>query len=123
MLQMISEGQKPRIRDFGTPKRYYPRMRALKEAQLVAIVMKKGNSSNDNNNNSKGKRSNKKEYKLTALGQSLYESLPKLRHALSLYWKLNAIDALDKEVPLVGYNKLVESLIQDEALRKVLLKS
>ena len=113
MLQMISEGHKPRIRDFGTPKRYYNRMLALMEAQLVAVVIKK---------DVKGKRSIKK-YELTPVGLRIYKSLPMLRKALSLYWKLNALDALDKEVPLEGYNKLMQSLMQDETIRNILQKS
>jgi hypothetical protein len=102
MLEMIFEHRQPRIGDFGTRKRYYERMARLKKAHLIT---KKENIG----------------YELTVLGSSLYESFLTLQRAKNLLWNLKAIDDLD-EVPNEELKKLIETLIPDEAIRKILLE-
>ena len=45
-----------------------------------------------------------------------------LRRAEDLHLNLEAIDALDESMPHEELNKLIEKLIPDEFIRKILLK-
>ena len=102
ILEMIFEHRQPRIGDFGTRKRYYDRMTRLKKAHLIT---KKKNIG----------------YELTLLGSTLYESFLAIQRAKNLLWNLKALDALD-EVPNEERKKLIEALIPDEAIRKILFE-
>ena len=60
--------------------------------------------------------------RLTDLGVSVYGILMILRRAEDLHLNLEAIDALDESMPHEELNKLIEKLIPDEFIRKILLK-
>jgi hypothetical protein len=110
LLQMISEHRQPKINNLGTRKRYYERLSKIRKAHL--IIKKKDRSKGDDISN----------YELTDLGSSLYESLLTLRRAANLRWRLNAIDVLDDRVPIEERIKLIQAIIPDETIRKILLK-
>ena len=88
-----------------TPKEFYWRISKLKKNGL--IVKKIG------------------KYSLTAFGRIVNKSQDLIGAALESYWKLNAIDSLEGShaIPLFEYNKIVENLINDQNLRRVLLFS
>ena len=111
LLQMISEHRQPKINDLGTRKRYYERITKLKKAHL--IVKKK---------NKKESKEERIGIELTEFGSVVYESLVTLGHAGNLILNLKVIDELDKEIPHGELDKLMETLIPDEAIRKVLLQ-
>ena len=50
------------------------------------------------------------------------DSLPTLRRAANVHWGLRAIDAVDGRMPCEERNKLIEKLIHDETIRKILLQ-
>jgi len=104
MLQMIIEHRHPTISDFGTRKRYYHRLAKLKRARLIAK-----------------KNALRKGYGITPLGIVMYEGLLTLRRAESLRWNFQALDALSETVPVEERNKIMKTLIPDEALRKLIL--
>ena len=104
------EGREGKINTLGTRKRYYERLSKIRKAHL--IIKKKDRSKGDDISN----------YELTDLGSSLYESLLTLRRAANLRWRLNAIDVLDDRVPIEERIKLIQAIIPDETIRKILLK-
>jgi hypothetical protein len=50
----------------------------------------------------------------------MYEGLLTLRRAESLRWNFQALDALDETVPSEERDKIMETLVPDEALRTLL---
>jgi hypothetical protein len=50
----------------------------------------------------------------------MYEGLLTLRRAESLRWNFQALDALDETVPSEERDKIMETLVPDEVLRKLL---
>ena len=60
---------------------------------------------------------------LTEVGSAVYESLVTLGHVGNLRLSLKVMDALDKKMPHEELNKLIETLIPDEAIRKILLQN
>lgn len=60
-------------------------------------------------------------YYLTTLGKVLYELQSILGLALNNYWKLKAIDSLQTPagLPETELNKLIDSLLENEALRNI----
>lgn len=103
MLQMIIEHRHPTVGDFGTRKRYYDRLLKLKKAHL--IVKKSGLQ---------------KDYEITPIGAVMYSGLLTLKRAESLRLNFQALDALNETVPAEELDKMMEMLIPDEALRKLL---
>jgi hypothetical protein len=103
MLQTIIEHRHPTIGDFGTRKRYYDRLLKLKRAHLIVK-----------------KNALRKGYEITPLGAIIYEGLLTLRRAESLHLNFQALDALNETVPADELDKMMETLIPDEALRKLL---
>ena len=101
MLQMIIEHRHPTIGDFGTRKRYYDRLAKLKRARLIAK-----------------KNALRAGYEVTPLGAIMYEGLLILRRAERLRWNFQALDALEETVPSEERDKIMETLVPDEALRK-----
>jgi hypothetical protein len=86
-----------------TQKEYYSRMSKLVKANLV--------------NRRQGK------YFLTSLGKIVYDTQTTLRKAIADYWKLKAIDELesyDEEMPKEEYNKIINSLIDNEKIKEAL---
>jgi len=60
-------------------------------------------------------------YNVTPVGAVLYERLLTLRRAECLRWNLQAVDALNETVPVEERNKIMETPIPDEIIRKLLL--
>ncbi len=58
-------------------------------------------------------------YSVTAFGKIVYHAQNLIGIALSNYWKLNALDSLQM-LPRQEYNKVVNSLISDGRINKVL---
>lgn len=64
----------------------------------------------------------KNAYGITAFGFVIYDALMTARKALDLHWKLEIIDALNDRVPEGERNEIIESLIPDDKIRKVLIE-
>ena len=88
-----------------TRKQYYSRLSRMTKAGLVR--RKNGN------------------YILTTFGKIVYESKVTIDDALNNYWKLKAIDSLEtsNEVPKEEQQKLIETLLDNEEIRGILVKS
>ncbi|HEX2170115.1 MAG TPA: hypothetical protein VHF65_07440 [Nitrososphaera sp.] len=88
-----------------TRKQYYSRLSRMTKAGLV-------------------RRKNGK-YILTAFGKIVYESMVTIENALNNYWKLKAIDSLEtsNEVPKEEQQKLIETLLDNEEIRGLLVKA
>ena len=111
MLQMISEDRQPEVSDIGSRKRYYDRMRKLKEAHL--IIGKK---------NKRYQTRNGPRNKITSWGSIVYDTLLTLKPAENLRWLLLALDAIPDDISFKERNKLIEALIPDEDIRKILVR-
>lgn len=111
MFQMISEDRQPKVSDIGSRKRYYDRMRKLKEAHL--IISKK---------NKTYQRRNGPGHKITSWGSIVYDTLQTLKRAENLRWILIALDTIPDDISFKERNKLIEALIPDEDIRKILVK-
>ena len=63
-------------------------------------------------------------YILTTFGRIVYESTLTVENALTNYWKLKAIDSLEtsSEVPKEEQQKLIETLLDNEEIRGILVK-
>jgi predicted transcriptional regulator len=88
-----------------TRKQYYSRLSRMTKAGLV-------------------RRKNGK-YILTTFGKIVYESKVTIENALNNYWKLKAIDSLEtsNEVPKEEQQKLIETLVDNEEIREILVKA
>ena len=88
-----------------TRKQYYSRLSRMTKAGLV-------------------RRKNGK-YVLTTFGKIVYESKVTIENALNNYWKLKAIDSLEtsNEVPKEEQQKLIETLLDNEEIRGILVKA
>jgi predicted transcriptional regulator len=88
-----------------TRKQYYSRLSRMTKAGLV-------------------RRKNGK-YILTTFGKVVYESKVTIENALTNYWKLKAIDSLEtsNEVPKEEQQKLIETLLDNEEIRGILVKA
>ncbi|MDQ5869011.1 MAG: hypothetical protein M3530_04695 [Thermoproteota archaeon] len=64
-------------------------------------------------------------YTLTALGTIVYETQLILRKAVAIYWKLNAIDAIESSGQIGEQErvKLIKTIVNDEDIERVLLKT
>jgi predicted transcriptional regulator len=93
-----------------TRKQYYSRMSRMTKVGLIKRV--------------KGK------YFLTSLGKVVYEAESMIENALNDYWKLKTIDSiLEKEnsintelVPTEERNKILDSLIDNQKIKEILLQ-
>jgi predicted transcriptional regulator len=63
-------------------------------------------------------------YILTTFGRIVYESTLTVENALANYWKLKAIDSLEtsSEVPKEEQQKLIETLLDNEEIKGILVK-
>jgi hypothetical protein len=125
ILDMIYERQQPKLKDLGTRKRYYESMAKLTKAQLITKRKKSGIEQQlQQQKQRQQSTANEYEYgyEFTDLGLSVYGILMLLRRAEDLHMKLDAIDALDENMPHEELNKLIEKLVPDESIRKILLK-
>jgi Mn-dependent DtxR family transcriptional regulator len=88
-----------------TRTQYYSRLSRMTKAGLV-------------------RRKNGK-YILTTFGKIVYESKVTVENALNNYWKLKAIDSLEtsNEVPKEEQQKLIETLLDNEEIRGILVKA
>jgi predicted transcriptional regulator len=88
-----------------TRKQYYSRLSRMTRVGLV-------------------RRKNGK-YTLTTLGKIVYESTITIENALGNYWKLKAIDSLEtsNEVPKEEQQKLIETLLDNQEIRGILVKT
>ncbi len=88
-----------------TRKQYYSRLSRMTKAGLV-------------------RRKNGK-YILTTFGKIVFESKVTIENALNSYWKLKAIDSLEtsNEVPKEEQEKLIATLLDNEEIRGILVKS
>lgn len=87
-----------------TRKQYYSRLSRMTKVGLV----KKRNG----------------RYTLTAFGKIVHDSQITIEKAINNYWKLKAIDSLEmsNELPKEEQRKLMESLLDNEELREILIK-
>jgi predicted transcriptional regulator len=88
-----------------TRKQYYSRLSRMTKAGLV-------------------RRKNGR-YILTTFGKIVYESKVTIENALNNYWKLKAIDSLEtsNEVPKEEQQKLIETLLDNEEIRGILVRA
>jgi hypothetical protein len=114
ILDMIFERRQPKVKDLGTRKRYYEKIARLTKAHLITEKKISGKQQQTT--------ANEDGYELTDLGLSVYGILLLLRRAHDLRIKLEAIDTLDESMPPEALNNLIEELIPDESIRKILLK-
>ena len=103
MFEAIAQHQNINTSDFDTKKKYYSRLTKLKTNSLI-----------------KKKRG---KYVLTAFGASMYLALLQARKIQYLYWQLRIIDALDEKVQDVQRKEMIELLIPDLEIRKLLLQT
>ena len=103
MFEAIAQHQNINTSDFDTQKKYYSRLTKLKTNSLI-----------------KKKRG---KYVLTAFGASMYLALLQARKIQYLYWQLRIIDALDEKVQDVQRKEMIELLIPDLEIRKLLLQT
>jgi Fe2+ or Zn2+ uptake regulation protein len=125
ILDMIYEHRQPKIRNLGTRKRYYERIAKLTRAHLITKKKRNGKHQQQQQQQQQQQKTpaNKFGYELTDLGVSVYGILRILRRAKDLHMNLEAIDALEESIPHEELNKLIEKLIPDESIRKILLKN
>jgi hypothetical protein len=126
ILDMVYEHRQPKIRDLGTRKRYYERIAKLTRTHLITKKKRNGKQQlqqQQQQQQQKKTPANKFGYELTDLGVSVYGILRILRRAKDLHMNLEAIDALEESIPHEELNKLIEKLIPDESIRKILLKN
>jgi predicted transcriptional regulator len=85
-----------------TRKQYYSRLYRLSQSGIICRV---------------GDR-----YSLTAFGRIVYNSKIIIDNAIENYWKIKAIDSLEvsHELPKNEQDKLVEMLIHDQEVKKLL---
>jgi predicted transcriptional regulator len=85
-----------------TRKQYHSRISALRKSGLV-------------------EKTNGK-YFLTSFGIVVHEARQLIGSGVKDYWKLNAIDAIQHEIPEKRHNEIVESLIDNEEIRELLFR-
>jgi predicted transcriptional regulator len=86
-----------------TKKQYYSRISSLVKANLVT------------------KRNGK--YFLTTFGKIVYAAVTTIEKAIGEYWRLKTVDRLksDQMLPTDEYNKIINTLIDNEKFRDVLV--
>jgi hypothetical protein len=64
-------------------------------------------------------------YILTTFGKIVYDSQTTIENSLRNYWKLKAIDSLEmsNELPKEEQQKLIETLLDNEQLKGILVKA
>lgn len=86
-----------------TPKQYHSRISALRKSGLV----EKTNGT----------------YFLTSFGKVVHQARQLIGSGVKDYWKLNAIDAIQHEIPEKRHNEIVESLIDNQEIRELLSRN
>ncbi|MDQ4100780.1 MAG: hypothetical protein M3115_01145 [Thermoproteota archaeon] len=87
-----------------TRKQYYSRLSRMTKVGLV--------------------RRKSGKYILTTFGKIVYESMLTIENGLNNYWKLKAIDSLEmsNELPKEEQQKLIETLLDNEEIRGILVR-
>jgi predicted transcriptional regulator len=87
-----------------TRKQYYSRLSRMTRTGLV--------------------RKKNGKYILTTFGKIVYESQTTVENALNNYWKLKAIDSLEtsNELPQEEQRKLIETLLDNQEIKEILVK-
>lgn len=87
-----------------TRKQYYSRLSRMTRTGLV--------------------RKKNGKYILTTFGKIVYESQTTIENALNNYWKLKAIDSLEtsNELPAEEQQKLIETLLDNQEIKQILVK-
>lgn len=64
------------------------------------------------------------QYFLTTLGKVMYDAQATIDSAIASYWKIRAVDSLEiaDGIPAEEQKKLIETLIQDQAIKGILTK-
>ena len=101
LFETIAQHQNTNMRDFDTKKKYYSRLTKLKVNSLV--------------------KKKKDRYVLTAFGSSMYQALLHMKKTQYLYWQLQVIDALNGKLQGDQLKEMIESLIPEGEIRKILL--
>jgi predicted transcriptional regulator len=85
-----------------SPKEFYYRMSLLLRADIIS------------------KKNGK--YSLSSFGKIVYHTVHLITTALTNYWRLSALDSLStvEALPKMEYNKLLDKLISDQNIKKVL---
>ena len=86
-----------------TRKQYHSRISALRKSGLV----EKTNGT----------------YFLTSFGKVVHQARQLIGSGVKDYWKLNAIDAIQHEIPEKRHNEIVESLIDNQEIRELLSRT
>jgi predicted transcriptional regulator len=88
-----------------TRKQYYSRLSRMTRTGLV--------------------RKKNGKYILTTFGKIVYESQTTVENALTNYWKLKAIDSLEtsSELPEEEQKKLIETLLDNQEIKQILVKA
>ena len=86
-----------------TRKQYHSRISALRKSGLV----EKTNGT----------------YFLTSFGKVVHQPRQLIGSGVKDYWKLNAIDAIQHEIPEKRHNEIVESLIDNQEIRELLSRN
>jgi predicted transcriptional regulator len=87
-----------------TKKPHYQRMSALVRSDLVM------------------KRQDHKYY-LTAFGHVIYQVLLTMDGAMNEYWKLKAVDSLNKDIPARERKVIIDSMINNEQIKELLYRT
>ncbi len=101
LFETIAQHQNTSMSDFDTKKKYYSRLTKLKVNSLV--------------------KKKKDRYVLTAFGSSMYQALLHMKKTQYLYWQLQVIDALNGKLQGDQLKEMIESLIPEGEIRKILL--
>lgn len=106
MFQMISAAPRMPLKmsDFGTRKRYYNRLRELKDAELIKRV---GNNKCQD----------------TTFGKVICRLLQTTQLACSLAWRMKALDEMNGEIPKKEMEDVVRSLIPDKEIQRIILET
>jgi len=102
--QGIIDSESLKSRTKLTRKQYYSRLSRMTKAGLVR------------------KKSGK--YLLTAFGRIVFDAQSTVEDAIGSYWKLRAIDSLEmsNELPKEEQQKLMDALLDNQALKGILVK-
>jgi predicted transcriptional regulator len=64
-------------------------------------------------------------YRLTTLGEIVYNSLNLIENGIDIYWKLKTIDALkasESNMPTSEHKNLIDTLIEDKQIKEIIVK-
>jgi len=62
-------------------------------------------------------------YYLTAFGHVIYQVLLTMDGAMNEYWKLKAVDSLNKDIPARERKVIIDSMIDNEQIKELLYRT